>query len=68
MDSTYSTQELDQLREFFTSTIVETANQTIPKSKVSTNSKPWWNEDLKALRKEIQRLNRLAKALEYTLF
>jgi len=68
IDSKYSIQELDQLGELFTRTIVETANQTIPKSKVSTNSKPWWNEDLKALRKEMQRLNRLAKASEYTLF
>ena len=41
INSKYSNQELDQLEEYFTSKIVETANQTIPKSKVSTNSKPW---------------------------
>src|ERR1700710_2186314 len=45
----YSNQELDNLIELFTSKIVNTANSSIPKSKILLNAKPWWNEGLKIL-------------------
>src|ERR1700710_2940136 len=64
----YSNQELDNLTELFTSKIVNTANSSIPKSKILLNTKPWWNKELKILRKSIFRLSRKFKALGYSLF
>ena len=64
----YSNQELDNLTELFTSKIVKVANSSIPKSKILLNAKPWWNKELKILRKSILRLSRKFKALECSLF
>src|SRR6201747_1731059 len=64
----YSNQELDNLTELFTSKIVNTANSSIPKSKILLNAKPWWNEELKILRKSMLRLSRKFKASGYSLF
>src|SRR6201746_2843977 len=61
----YSNQELDNLTELFTSKIVNTANSSIPKSKILLNAKPWWNEELKILRKSILRFSRKFKASGY---
>ena len=64
----YSNQELDRLAEEFTNKIVNAADISIPKVSTMLYAKPWWNEDLKALRKAIQRLSRKAKASGYTLY
>jgi len=61
----YSNQELDNLIELFTSKIVNIANSSIPKSKILLNAKPWWNKELKILRKSILRLSRKFKASGY---
>jgi hypothetical protein len=66
--SNYENSDLDTLAEKVTNTIVKAADISIPKYKVSILSKPWWNEELKALRKTMSRLNRKVKASEYTLF
>ncbi len=64
----YSNRELDELVEDFTDKIVNAANASIPKSIKKLNAKPWWNEDLKNLRKAMQKLYRKNKASGYTLF
>src|ERR1700709_2020366 len=61
----YSNQELDNLTELFTSKIVNIANSSIPKSKILLNAKPWWNEELKILRKSMLRFSRKFKASGY---
>ena len=68
LNSTYSIQELDDLAEEFTNKIVNAADISIPKVTTMLYAKPWWNEDLKALRKAMQRLSRKAKASGYTLY
>jgi ribonuclease HI len=68
INSEYSDQELDWLAEDFTNKIRDTADRNIPKTTASSHAKPWWNEDLKALRKSMQRLYRKVKASGYTLF
>ena len=52
----------------FTNIIVKAADISIPKKKVTILSKPWWNKEIKSLRKTMLRLSRKAKALGYTLF
>src|ERR1700710_1740036 len=61
----YSNQELDNLTELFTSKIAKVANSSIPKSKIPLNAKPWWNEELKILRKSMSRLSCKFKASGY---
>jgi hypothetical protein len=61
-------QELDLLAEDFINRIVEAASNSIPKSTISSYSKPWWNEDLKTLRKLMLYYSRKFKALGYTLY
>jgi len=61
-------QELDLLAEDFTNRIVEAASNSIPKSTTSPYSKPWWNEDLKTLRKSMLYYSRKCKASGYTLY
>ena len=61
-------QELDLLAEDFTNRIVEAASNSIPKSTTSPYSKPWWNEDLKTLRKSMLYYSRKSKASGYTLY
>jgi hypothetical protein len=61
----YSNQELDNLTELFTSKIIKVANSSIPKSKILLNAKPWWNEELKILRKSMLRFSRKFKASGY---
>jgi hypothetical protein len=48
--------------------IVESASKSIPKSTTSPYSKPWWNEDLKTLRKSMLYYSRKSKASGYTLY
>jgi ribonuclease HI len=64
----YPTPDLDYLGELFTSTILEAANKAIPRISITANSKPWWNEDLKSLRKTMQRFYRKNKASGYNLY
>jgi len=47
---------------------VEVASNSIPKSTTSPYSKPWWNKDLKTLRKLMLVYSRKSKALGYTLY
>ena len=65
---TYLNHELDDLAELFTNNIINAANSAIPKSTIAINAKPWWNEDLKSLRKAMQKLYRKTKASNYVLF
>jgi hypothetical protein len=60
--------ELDLLAEDFTNRIVDVASNSILKSTISLYSKPWWNEDLKTLRKSILYYSYKSKALGYTLY
>jgi hypothetical protein len=60
--------ELDLLAEDFTNRIVDAASNSIPKSTISPYSKPWWNEDLKTLRKSMLYYSRKSKASGYTLY
>lgn len=68
INSKYSNRELDQIGELFTSNITQAAIDSIPRAYKSATSKPWWNEDLKFLRKSMQKYYRLNKASGYTLF
>ena len=68
LNSKYTNQELNSLRELFTSTIIQAANNSIPRAYKSIASKPWWNEELKSLRKSIQKYYRLNKSSEYILY
>jgi hypothetical protein len=61
-------QELDLLAEDFTNRIVDVASNSIPKSITSPYFKPWWNEDLKTLRKLMLYYSRKYKASGYTLY
>ncbi len=61
-------QELDLLAEDFTNRIVDAASNSIPKSTTSSYSKPWWNDDLKTLRKSMLYYSRKSKASGYTLY
>jgi len=61
-------QELDLLAKDFTNRIVEAASNSIPKSTTSPYSKPWWNKDLKTLRKLILYYSHKSKASGYTLY
>ena len=53
LNSKYINQELNSLGELFTSTIIQAANNSIPRAYKLIASKPWWNEELKSLRKSI---------------
>jgi len=61
-------QELDQLASSFTDIIVKAANFSIPKTTISVYSKPWWNENLKALGKVYKYFSRRAKRSNFTLY
>jgi hypothetical protein len=61
-------QELDLLAEDFTNRIMDAASNSIPKSTTSPYSKPWWNEDLKTLRKSMLYYSRKSKASGYTFY
>jgi hypothetical protein len=60
--------ELDLLAKDFTNRIVDAASNSIPKSTISPYSKPWWNEDLKTLRKSMLYYSHKSKALGYILY
>jgi hypothetical protein len=60
--------ELDLLAEDFTNRIVNAASNSISKSIISPYSKPWWNEDLKTLRKLMLYYSHKSKASGYTLY
>ncbi len=68
-NSVYTNQELDDLGELFTKNILNAANSSIPRVKHNSSfSKPWWNDNLKNLRKTMQKFYRLYKASEFTLY
>jgi hypothetical protein len=60
--------ELDLLAKDSTNRIVDAASNSIPKSTISSYSKPWWNEDLKTLRKLILYYSYKSKASGYILY
>ena len=64
----YQTNDLDTLASRFTNIIVKAADISIPKNKVTIASKPWWNEEIKSLRKTMLKLSCKVKASGYTLF
>ena len=68
LNSIPGNQELDLLAEDFTNRIVEAASNSIPRTTTSPYSKPWWNEDLKSLRKSMLYYSRKFKASGYTLY
>jgi hypothetical protein len=61
IENQYSNPELDTIAEIFTKRIIVAANSSIPKTTTSKFAKPWWNDNLKALRKSLKRLSRLFK-------
>jgi hypothetical protein len=61
-------QELDQLASSFTDIIVRAAISSIPKTVISAYSKPWWNENIKALGKVYKYFCRKAKRSNFTLY
>ena len=61
VDNHYSTLELDTIAKVFTDYIVKAADISIPKTTISSYAKPWWNDDLKALRKTMNYYSRKAK-------
>jgi len=61
-------QDLDELAIRFTNSIVQAAENSIPKCKVSVNAKPWWNQELKDLRKIYKKFSRLVKSSGYSLY
>ena len=61
VDNHYSILELDTIAKVFTDSIVKAADISIPKTTISSYAKPWWNDDLKALRKTMNHYSRKAK-------
>jgi len=59
---------LDDLAVLFTNKIINAANLSIPKTNTFNKAKPWWNEELKSLRKAMQKLYRKSKASGYSLY
>ena len=49
---------MDILADTFTSTIIDASNASIPRSRPTAKSKPWWNENLRLLRKDMAYLSR----------
>ena len=58
---------LDQLAEQLTWAIQYSAEEAIPKIKPGAISKPWWNKDLKLLRKTMQRKQQAFKQIQKQL-
>jgi hypothetical protein len=56
--TTIPTQELDNIAEALTSAILYASNTSIPRTRTSKKSKPWWNENLRYLRKTMTKLGR----------
>jgi len=54
-------QKLDQLADDFTTLVIDASTAAIPKSVTSVKSKPWWNENLRNLRKSISYFSRKSK-------
>ena len=53
---------LDQVAQELTDLIAESARLSIPRTKIGAKPKPWWNPELKDLRKDIMRQQRVAKS------
>jgi ribonuclease HI len=66
VENQYSNLELDTIATLFTEKVIEAANSSIPKTTTSKYAKPWWNDDLKVLRKNLNKLNRKFKDSNYT--
>jgi len=52
---------LDKVAQELTDLILESARISIPRSKIGAKPKPWWSPELKDLRKDMMRQQRLAK-------
>jgi len=53
---------LDQVAQELTDLIAESARLSIPRTKIGAKPKPWWNPELKDLRKDMMRQQRVAKS------
>jgi hypothetical protein len=49
---------MDDIALAFTEAIISAANASIPRTSKSIRSKPWWNPEIKALRKRMSSLGR----------
>ena len=59
---------MDTIAELFTQGIVRAINNSIPKVTINSYAKPWWSDDLRALRKVMLKYSRKFKQSTYTLF
>jgi hypothetical protein len=58
-------QKMDTMASTLTDAIFDASNASIPRSTVTTKSKPWWNENLRNLRRNLTSLNRKATKNPY---
>jgi ribonuclease HI len=65
--STYTASLLDQATEELTSAITSAANKAIPVVKLGARPKPWWNSNLKDLRKAMLHAQRAIKHFDTSL-
>ena len=54
-------QKMDTLSETLTTLICDASEASIPRSNVINKSKPWWNDTLRDLRKDIIYLDRRSR-------
>ncbi|KAK5991817.1 hypothetical protein PT974_05202 [Cladobotryum mycophilum] len=62
LDQLIGTSSWDEIANLLRDTILEAAELAIAKQRPSERSKPWWNDELKDLRKALNRATRLYKA------
>jgi hypothetical protein len=58
-------QKMDTMASTLTDAIFDASDASIPRSTVTTKSKPWWNENLRNLRRNLTSLNRKATKNPY---
>ena len=66
--SLYSDLEMDTIADLFTQGIVEAISSSIPKATITSYAKPWWSDDLRALRKVMLKYSRKFRQSNYTCF
>ncbi|KAK5989401.1 hypothetical protein PT974_10920 [Cladobotryum mycophilum] len=62
IDQLIGTSSWDEIANLLRDTILEAAELAIARQRPSERSKPWWNDELKDLRKALNRATRLYKA------
>jgi hypothetical protein len=58
-------QKMDIMAGTLTEAIIDASNASIPRTTITTKSKPWWTENLRNLRKAMMALNRKVKINPY---